>query len=89
MKIETCGIEKILAKLSRKDPALFRTLVKKINQIASLNSDGIEHFKNLRYDLSELKRVRIGSFVLVFRFKEGVIFFEDFDHHDRIYAKYL
>jgi len=74
VKIDTSRIEKILTKLSRRDPTLFRTLVKKINQIGSLGIGSIEHFKNLRYDLSDLKRVRIGSFVL-FRIKEGVIVF--------------
>ena len=82
------SLEKILDKLGRKDRALAIAVRKKIQQIINSDIAGIEHFKNLRHDLSELKRVRIGSFVLVFRFKEGTIIFEDFDHHDRIYTKY-
>jgi mRNA-degrading endonuclease RelE of RelBE toxin-antitoxin system len=37
--------------------------------------------KNLRHDLSHLKRVRIGSYVLVFKVVGNVIVFDDFDHH--------
>ena len=37
--------------------------------------------KNLRHDLSHLKRVQIGSYVLVFKVVGNVIVFEDFDHH--------
>jgi len=83
------GLQKTLKTLKRKDPALFIALKKKMRQIASLDEIGIKHFKNLRHDISHLKRVRIGSFVLVFRLKEGIIVFEDFDHHDRIYKKWL
>ena len=82
-------LQKALKTLKRKDYALFIALEKKMRQIASLDELGIEHFKNLRHDMSHLKRVQIGSFVLVFRIKEGIIVFEDFDHHDRIYKKWL
>ena len=80
-------LRKILNKLAGKDMALATSVNKKIHQIASCDRAEIEHFKNLRHDLSPLKRVHIGSFVLVFRVDEGVIIFEDFDHHDRIYKK--
>ncbi|MBU2496516.1 MAG: hypothetical protein KJ767_00455, partial [Nanoarchaeota archaeon] len=48
-----------------------------------------EHYKNLRHDLRDFKRVQIGHFVLVFRFdrKKELIYFADFDHHDNIYQK--
>ena len=81
-------LQNILRVLKRKDHTLFIAVKKKMRQIARCDEISIEHFKNLRHGMSELKRVRIGSFVLVFRFKEGIIIFEDFDHHDRIYAKY-
>lgn len=52
-----------------------------------LNNPDIEHYKNLRYDLSEFKGVHIGHFVLVFKFDKmnNLIFFSDFEHHDKIY----
>ncbi|MCK5233887.1 MAG: addiction module toxin RelE [Candidatus Aenigmarchaeota archaeon] len=87
MNVDTSGIENILRKHSKKDFALFKSLVRKINQIGCMDTNSIEHFKNLRHDLSHLKRIQVGSFVLVFRVKEDIVIFEDFDHHDRIYKK--
>ena len=65
---------------------MYERILKKIQEV--INSD-IEHYKNLRHDLKEFKRVQIGSFVLVFKFvkSENKICFEDFDHHDKIYQK--
>ena len=87
MNINISKIDKIMQKLCRKDPSLFRALQKKINQIASCDEISIQHFKNLKHDLSGLKRVQIGNFVLVFRIRDNIIIFEDFDHHDVIYKK--
>lgn len=58
----------------------------KIEEI--VNSDNIEHYKNLRYDMKDSKRVHIGHFVLVFQFdlQTNTIPFDDFDHHDLIYG---
>lgn len=81
-------LEEILNKLGRRDRTLAIAVRKKIQQIIASDSATInERFKNLRHDLSNLKRVRIGSFVLVFRVKRNSIVFEDFDHHDRIYKR--
>ena len=76
---------RILAKLSKKDHQLFLNIIKKIDEIS--NSSDIEHYKNLRYDLKEYKRVHVGSFVLTFKFdrQNQMIYFEDFDHHKKIY----
>ena len=80
------GLKKTLHKLGKKDQALAIQVRKKIHQIAStINID--DHFKNLKHDLSHLKRIQIGSFVLTFKVKGNLIIFEDFDHHDRIYKK--
>jgi len=87
MNIDISKIEKTIGKLKHKDSILFKAVQKKITQIAASDNNGIEHFKNLRHDLSNLKRVRIRSFVLVFRVKGETIIFEDFDHHDKIYNK--
>ena len=86
MNIDTSKIEKIMKRLSRKDPVLFRTLQKKISQIGTFDFATInEHFKNLVGDMSHLKRVRIGSFVLTFKLKGNTIIFEDFCHHKGAY----
>ncbi len=77
--------DRILAKLQKKDRQLYENLLNKMNEV--LNSADIEHYKNLRYDMKEFKRVHVGHFVLVFKFDKinNLILFSDFDHHDKIY----
>jgi len=81
------SLQKILNKLSKKDNLLYERVLKKIDEI--INSQDVEHYKNLRYDLSDKKGVHIGHFVLVFKFERitNTIKFMDFDHHDMIYKK--
>jgi len=71
-------------KLSKKDKTLYEQLIKKINEV--INSYDIEHYKNLKYNFKDSKRVHIGHFVLVFQFYKAnnKILFDDFDHHDEI-----
>ena len=77
--------DRILAKLEQKDKQLYENLLNKMKEV--LNSSDTEHYKNLRYDLKEFKRVHVGHFVLVFKFDKmnNFIFFSDFDHHNKIY----
>ncbi|HEC72150.1 MAG TPA: addiction module toxin RelE [Thermoplasmatales archaeon] len=79
------SLEKKLSKLSKKDKDLYNQILKKIDEI--IHSKDIEHYKNLRYDMKESKRVHIGHLVLVFRYKkeENLILFDDFEHHDNVY----
>ena len=81
------SLQKILNKLSKKNKELYEQVLKKIQEI--VNSENVEHYKNLRHDLKEFKRVQIGHFVLVFKYdkNKNLISFEDFDHHDNIYFK--
>lgn len=81
------NLQNILKKLSKKDRVLYERVMNKIEEI--INSYDVEHYKNLRYDMKDLKSVHVGSFVLVFEFikPENKISFEDFDHHDKIYAR--
>jgi YafQ family addiction module toxin component len=89
VKMYNFGIEskldKILYKISRKDPVLHKQIMNKIKEI--VNCYDIESYKNLRHDLKEYKRVHIGHFVLIFKFDKtnNAILFTDFDHHDKIY----
>jgi len=78
-------LKEIMKRLSKKDKSLYEQLLKKIDEI--INCKDIEHYKNLRYDMKDSKRVHIGSFVLVFQYNKGLdtINFDDFDHHDKIY----
>ncbi len=79
------NLEKILNKLSKKDKDLYNQILKKIDEV--INSKDVEHYKNLRYNMKDSKRVHIGHFVLIFQYKkeEDIILFDDFDHHDNIY----
>ena len=79
------NLKNIMRKLSRKDKSLYEQLLKKINEV--INCENVEHYKNLRYNLKDSKRVHIGHFVLIFQYnlKTDTINFDDFDHHDNIY----
>jgi len=81
------NLDRILNRLFRKDKLIYEQVMKKINEV--ITSSDVEHYKNLRYDLSEYKRVHVGHFVLTFKFNkaENIIEFSDFDHHDNIYKK--
>ena len=74
-----------MKKLSKKDKSLYEQLLKKIDEI--VHSEDFEHYKNLRYDMKDSKRVHIGHFVLIFQYNKNtrMIHFDDFDHHDKIY----
>ena len=80
-------LEKIMVKLEKKNQALYDQLKKKINEIIQVSE--IDHYKNLRYDLKEFKRAHVGSFVLVFKYnkQKNFVYFDDFDHHDKIYKR--
>lgn len=79
------NLKEIMNKLSKKDKNLYEQLLKKIEEI--VNSYDVEHYKNLRYNLKDSKRVHMGHFVLVFQYDKvnDEINFDDFDHHDNIY----
>jgi HrpA-like RNA helicase len=61
-------------------------IIKKIEEITT--SKDVEHYKNLRKNMKESKRVHIRPFVLIFSYDvtNDFISFEDFDHHDHIYS---
>jgi YafQ family addiction module toxin component len=80
-------LKEILQKLFKKDKVLYERVLKKIEEI--VNSPDVEHYKNLRQDMKDKRRVHVGHFVLVFQYlkDEDKIRFIDFDHHDNIYLK--
>ncbi|MEK6894802.1 MAG: addiction module toxin RelE [Nanoarchaeota archaeon] len=78
----------ILVKLIKKDKKKVEIINKKIKEIINNDSETIKRYKNLRHDLSDLKRVHIDKhFVLTFKVDLAMnfILFYDFDHHDNIY----
>jgi len=86
----TDNLKLIIKKLLKKDKKKVEIINKKIKEIISSSNDSINHYKNLRHDLKEFKRVHIDkSFVLTFKvdMSTNFILFVDFDHHDNIYKK--
>ena len=80
-------LKSTLLVLAKKDKPLADAINKKIRQI--IDSDAIDHYKNLRHDLNNYKRVHIRkSFVLLFKVnkKDNHILFDRFGHHDDIYT---
>ncbi|PIU30461.1 addiction module toxin RelE [Candidatus Woesearchaeota archaeon CG07_land_8_20_14_0_80_44_23] len=80
------GLKAKLIRLCKRDKVTYDALMGKIDEI--LNCEDVNHYKNLRKPLQDLKRVHIkGPFVLLFKYleSENKVVFYDFDHHDRIY----
>ena len=78
-------LKRILKKLYKKDRNKYEILMRKMGEI-SLKP---HHYKPLSHDMAGIRRVHIGSFVLVFEIDEGdkTIKFLDLDHHDKIYRR--
>ena len=77
-----------LRKLVKKDKKKAQIINKKIKEVINKDLDSINHYKNLKYDLKEFKRVHIDKhFVLTFKvdYENNFILFVDFDHHDNVY----
>jgi len=52
-------VRETLDKLSKKDPQRSKSIYEKITEIIECNESTINHYKNLRHDLSDYKRVYI------------------------------
>lgn len=79
---------KKLKKLKKKNLTQYKIIMKKRADIKQKIVLDPEHYKNLRYDLSNFKRAHIDKhFVLTFKIdkKNKIVRFEDYDHHDNIY----
>jgi len=81
-------LRKTIEVLKRKNSNLADQLNKKMKQIIESDNDTIDHYKNLRNELSDRKRVHVGeNFVLIFKVnkQENKITFTDFEHKDTVY----
>lgn len=80
----------VLKKIYKKDRLRWEIVFKKIAEITSQDEKTIDHYKNLKHDLSGFKRVHIDkSFVLLFHVdknKKHVLFYKLY-HHNNIYKK--
>lgn len=78
-------LERLLKKLFKKDKTMYDQIMGKMDEIISC--ENIDHYKNLKKPLQNVKRTHVGSFVLIFKHnkKDDRIVFYDFDHHNNIY----
>ena len=79
-----------IAVLARRDKKTVEIINKKVKEIINCNEETIEHYKNLRYELKDYKRVHIAkSFVLFFQVfkKEKHILFDKIKHNDDAYKR--
>ncbi|MCD6227258.1 addiction module toxin RelE [Candidatus Micrarchaeota archaeon] len=80
-------LREVLKVLRKKDNKMFLRIYNKIDEIVNCDENTINHYKNLKHDLKEYKRVHIGHFVLTFKVfpKKKYILFSKFVHHDDAY----
>ena len=75
--------DRIFKKLRKKDLAQFEALCRKINDIL----ENPQQFKPLKNPMQHMRRVHIGSFVLVYDIDEvrKVVTIRRYEHHDNVY----
>lgn len=76
-------LDRAFKKLAKKDSKQMEAITKKVEEIA----EDPHAYKPLRFPLAGLRRVHIGSYVLLFSIDEArkTIVLEDYEHHDRVY----
>jgi len=77
------SVYKIFKRLQRKDTVQFRALSKKVNEIL----EDPHQFKPLRAPMQHMRRVHVGSFVLIYDVDEArrVVTVRRYEHHDTVY----
>jgi YafQ family addiction module toxin component len=78
-------LDRAFKKLAKKDSKQMEAVAKKIEEIAK----DPHAYKPLRFPLAGIRRVHIGSHVLLFSIDEPrkTIVLEDYEHHDRVYRE--
>lgn len=75
-------LKETLSWLYKKDRKRYEICMKKIEEIVMEP----EHYKPLRNDMKNIRRVHIAkSFVLTFKIEGDVVRFLDLEHHDKVY----
>ena len=75
-------VDRIFKKLRKKDSVQFEALCKKVNDIL----ENPQQFKPLKNPMQHLRRVHVGSFVLVYDTDEErkVVTIRRYEHHDDV-----
>ena len=76
-------VDRIFKKLRKKDLVQFEALSRKVNEIL----ENPQQYKPLRSPMSHMRRVHVGSFVLVFDINDAkkVVTIRRYEHHDSVY----
>ncbi len=76
-------VDRIFKKLRKKDLAQFEALSRKVNEVL----ENPQQFKPLRSPMQHMRRVHVGSFVLVYDIDEArkVVTIRRYEHHDTVY----
>jgi YafQ family addiction module toxin component len=76
-------VDRIFKKLRKKDLAQFEAISKKVSEIL----ENPWQFKQLRSPMQHMRRVHVGSFVLVYDVDEArkVVTIRRYEHHDTVY----
>jgi YafQ family addiction module toxin component len=76
-------VDRILKKLRKKDLAQFEALSRKVNEIL----ENPQQYKPLKRPMPHIRRVHVGSFVLVYEIneKKNVVTIRRYEHHDNVY----
>lgn len=77
------NVDRIFFKLAKKDPKQLEVINNKIKQLL----ENPQQFKSLKAPMQHLRRVHIGSFVLVYEILEDkkVVRILSYKHHDEAY----
>jgi mRNA-degrading endonuclease RelE of RelBE toxin-antitoxin system len=62
---------------------LLINLLNKIDEICSCKD--LNHYKNLKYNLRKYKRVHINNSYVILFFEKEIVYFVDYEHHDKVY----
>jgi len=76
-------VDRVFKKLRKKDLIQFEAVSKKINEIL----ENPQQFKRLKSPMQHMRRVHVGSFVLVYYVNEDrrVVTIRRYEHHDNVY----
>ncbi len=76
-------VDRVFKKLKKKDSVQFEALCKKVNEIL----ENPQQFKPLKTPMQHMRRVHVGSFVIVYDINEAskVVIIRRYEHHDNIY----
>ena len=76
-------VDQIFKKLQKKDATQFEALTRKVSEIL----ENPHQFKPLKNPMQHMRRVHVGSFVMVYDIDEVrmVVTVRRYEHHDNVY----